>query len=154
MNPSEIQQVTAGFGARFPKLFEKLGAANLEVLLKAASLVDVPKERTLFRDRMPVDFLYFVVDGNLSAYIESEGVSRQIGIIHPGEWLGEVSMLSGEPQATATVIADSECRVIKMHRVAFEKLIDENEAIATALLNQFIELMAARLRKPIISVTV
>jgi CRP-like cAMP-binding protein len=154
MNQTEIAQVMSDYQPRLQKLMDKLGRPHLEMLLKAASVVDVPAERALFRDRTPVDFLYFVLDGSLSAYIENEGLSKKIGTIGAGEWIGEVSVLSGESQATATVIADTACRVLKMHRIAFESLIDDNEAISRALLDQFIELMAARLRKPMTSVAV
>lgn len=147
MNPNELKDAVAEFQSRFPKLVEQLGAANLQTLLAASSLQDVPKGRALFRDRLPVDCLYFVVDGELSAHIESNGAMRKIGSVRPGEWLGEVSVLSGEMQATATVIAETACRVIKVHRLSFEKLIAENQVIAKTLLDQFIELMAQRLRK-------
>jgi cAMP-dependent protein kinase regulator len=154
MKPTEIAHVIATIRTRFPAMLERMGQPNLEALLAAASVLDVLPGRSLFRDRMPVDYLYLVLDGTLSAYIEEKNQSKKIGEIHPGEWLGEVSVLSGEMQASATVVADTPCTVVKLHHLSFEKLIAEHEGIAKSLLEQFIELMAKRLRAPMTSVAV
>lgn len=146
MKTNQAPTLMSEFEARFPKIAEELGRQNLGMLLDGASVLEVPAGRTLIRDRMPVDFLYFVLDGILGAYIEESGKSMQLDKIKPGEWLGEISVLSGELLASATVVTETPCKLVKVHHLTFGKLIAENEAVAKVLLENFIALMAKRFR--------
>ena len=146
MKPNEIPAVIAEIETRFPKLVSELGRANLEVLLAAASVQEISSGRALYRDRMPVEYLYFILAGTLQVSVELAGKSMPLATVHHGEWLSELSLLSGERVASAAVIAQTPCWVLKLHHLSFEKLIAENDAIAQVLLEQLIELMAKRLR--------
>jgi CRP-like cAMP-binding protein len=141
--------IIAEFSACFPKMSQELGPQNLESLLDGASAQEYPEGRTLIRDRMPVDYLYFVLSGTLNAYIEEGGNSMMIATIKPGEWMGEISVLSGEFMASATIVSNTKCKLVKVHHLTFEKLIAENEAVAKVLLDHFIRLMADRFRAPL-----
>ena len=138
----------AAFEASFPQLAGAFGPANVAELLDGASIQEFPAGRKLIRDRMPVECIYFVLAGELSAYIEEGGKSRKISAIKPGEWLGEISVLSGELVASATVVSDSPCRLLKVHHLTLQRLISENETVAKVLLEALIALMAERLRTP------
>lgn len=146
MKSSQAATVVAEFEERFPKISEELGPENLELLLDGASILELVAGRTLIRDRMPVDFLYFVLDGSLGVFIEDAGKSRRLNTVKPGEWLGEISVLSGEFIASATIVTDTPCKLVKVHHITFGKLIAENEAVAKVLLEHFIALMAKRFR--------
>jgi CRP-like cAMP-binding protein len=146
MKITETSAIAAQFQAAFPKIADRLGPQHLSQLLDGASVQEVAPGRTLIRDRMPVDFLYFVLAGEMGAFIEQGGISQRVGTVRPGEWLGEISVLSGEHLASATIIADTACVVVKVHHMSFEKLITENEVVGKVLLENFIELMAKRLR--------
>ncbi len=148
MKTNQTPTVISEFEARFPDIAEGLGRHHVGLLLDGASVVEIPAGRTLIRDRMPVDFLYFVLDGTLTALIEEAGKSRPLATIEAGEWMGEISVLSGEYLASATVVTDTACKLVKVHHITFEKLIAENETVAKVLLEKFIELMAKRFRVP------
>lgn len=143
-NQTTIEQ----FKASFPQLARDLGDTNLEQLLEGASAVEYPAGRKIIRDRMPVDHIYFVLTGTLSAYIEHEGKLQHLSVVGPGQWLGEVSVLSGEMVASATVITDTACKLLKVHDLTLQKLISGNETVAKVLLEALIALMAERLRQP------
>jgi CRP-like cAMP-binding protein len=149
MNSTENNPIIAEFSACFPKMAQELGRHNLETLLEGASQQEYPPGRTLIRDRMPVDYLYFVLAGTLNAYIEQDGNSMMIATIKAGEWMGEISVLSGEFVASATIVTDTPCKLVKVHHLTFEKLITENETVAKVLLEHFIRLMAERFRAPL-----
>jgi len=146
MKPTDQQPIVAQFEARFPQLSRELGPANLQMLLGDASVQEVAPQRTLIRDRMPVESIYFVLDGALGVHVEQDGQSKRIAAVGPGEWIGEMSVLSGEFLASATIITESPCTLLKVHHMLFEKLVTENEAVAKVLLDHFIALMAQRLR--------
>ena len=149
MNSKEMIAINAEFAAAFPKLSTELGADNLTLLLDGASVQELAEGRTLIRDRMPVDFIYFILSGSLSVFIEQAGVSMKIAITKAGEWLGEISVLSGEYAASATLMTDTPCKFVRVHHISFEKLIAGNDRIAQVLLDNFIGLMAQRFRTPV-----
>jgi len=138
----------AAFEASFPQLASELGRGNIEQLLDGATIQDFPAGRKLIRDRMPVECIYFVLSGSLSAYIEEGGKSRKVGDVGRGQWLGEISVLSGEMVASATVVSNTPCSLLKVHHLTLQRLISENETVAKALLDALIALMAERLRTP------
>lgn len=146
---SATASALAAFESSFPQLAAALGRANLEQLLDGATIQDFPAGRKLIRDRMPVECIYFVLSGSLSAYIEDGGKSRKLSEVRQGEWLGEISVLSGELVASATVVSDSACRLLKVHHLTLQRLISENETVAKVLLDALIALMAERLRAPL-----
>ncbi|MGZ5817597.1 MAG: Crp/Fnr family transcriptional regulator [Burkholderiaceae bacterium] len=140
------QTLAAEFAARFPTLAAGLGPDNLKLLLDGAQIQEFPAGRAVIRDRMPVDHIYFVLDGMLNAFIEQGGASMRLADIKPGEWMGEVSVLSGEFVASATVVTLTPCKLLKVHHMTFEKMIAGNETFAKVMLENFIALMAERLR--------
>jgi CRP-like cAMP-binding protein len=149
MKPSIDQATIIEFEARFPQMARELGRPNVEMLLDGASVQEVAAGRTLIRDRMPVDFIYFVLDGTLDVHIEQDGKSRKIATVKPGEWMGEISVLSGELLASATIITHTACKLLRVHHITFGNLITENQTVAKVLLEHFIALMAQRFRAPI-----
>jgi len=146
MKTTETSVLAGQFAAAFPSIAGQLGPQNLGKLLDGAAVQEIAPGRTLIRDRMPVDFLYFVLDGELGAYIEQAGKSQRVGTVRPGEWLGEISVLSGEMLASAAITTDTSCLLMKIHHLSFEKLLAEEPAVAQVLLENFIDLMAKRLR--------
>lgn len=59
-----------------------------------------------------------VIDGTASVTRDGEHVAT----INPGEIIGEIALLSGEPR-TATVIADSDCLIYAMSPRGFNTLL-------------------------------
>lgn len=134
------------FRRAFPGLAAALGPANLEVLLKVVRPVELPAGRILFRDRMPVESLYLILDGELAVTLGEGEHTLSLGRSGPGEWLGEVSVLSGSMTASTMVTTVTPCRALKLHFQDFDQLIRDNDDIANALLSDLINLLASRLR--------
>ncbi len=137
------------FEQRFPSVAAELGPDNLARLLEACTVVDLPPRRKLFRDRMPVDSLYLVLEGEMAVSLEDAGKVLELGKVKPGDWLGEVAVLSGEQLASSTVTTVTPCRALKIHAQDFERLVIHDEDIAYALLGQLVDLLAGRLRESI-----
>lgn len=149
MSVRDMNPLTPFFESAFADMAAELGPVNVQILLQHASLVEVEPGRRLINDRMPVEFLYFVVEGELSAYLEVSGRRINLGRIQPGVWLGEISVLSGEAKASSTVEAVTACRLIRLHQRRFVDLIADNVDIAQVLLERFIDEMAKRMRTSI-----
>lgn len=141
------QELAAEFEQRFPQVAAELGPENLSRLLEACVVVTLPPRRKLFRDRMPVDSLYLLLEGELTASVEDGRKMLTLGKINPGDWLGEVAVLSGENLASSTITTDTQCRALKIHARDFERLVLHDEDIAHVLLGQLVDLLAERLRE-------
>lgn len=140
-------KLTTEFSARFPALAEELGAANLGTLLAATTPYDLPAGRKVIRDRMPVDSLYLILDGKVSISVEANKRAIKLGELGPGEWLGEVSVLSGELLASSTVTTEKPSRFLRLRHEKFEELIWKNTEVSGVLLRQLVLMLADRLRK-------
>ncbi len=140
-------ELAAEFEQRFPQAAVELGPDNLARLLEACVLVTLPPRRKLFRDRMPVDSLYLVLEGEMTVSVEDGRKTLALGKVKPGDWLGEVAVLSGEMLASTTVTTDVPCRALKIHAQDFERLVIQDEDIAHVLLGQLVDMLAQRLRE-------
>lgn len=141
------QDLATEFQRRFPAVSGELGPENLSRLLDACSVVDIAPGRKLFRDRMPAESLYLVLEGELSASLEDGSKTLEVGRIRPGDWLGEVAVLSGEMLASSTVTTLTRCRALKIHHRDFEDLVIHDEDISHVLLGQLVDLLAKRLHE-------
>jgi CRP-like cAMP-binding protein len=136
----------AGFAEHFPQLVQELGPDNLRSLIDAMSPLELPNHRKLIRDRMPVDSLYFLVEGEVAISVEEDGRQISLGNLGPGQWLGEVSVLSGEMLASSTVTTVTPVKLLRLKHQAFEDLLSRNSVVAGTLLRYLSRMLAERLR--------
>jgi CRP-like cAMP-binding protein len=140
-------KLTNEFSARFPALAEELGPANLGTLLQATTSLELPAGRKVIRDRMPVDSLYLILDGKVSISVEANKRAIKLGESGPGEWLGEVSVLSGELLASSTVTTETPVRFLRLRHEKFEEMIWKDSEVSAVMLRQLVLMLADRLRK-------
>ena len=134
------------FKRRFPGLAGQLGARNVEVLVGATTALELPAGRKVIRDRMPVDSLYIVLDGELTISVEENKKAIRLGHVGPGQLLGEVSVLSGELLASSTVESKTPVKLLRLRHEKFGELIATNYDVANALLKELVGMLADRLR--------
>jgi len=140
------EDLIAEFQSRVPDTANELGPDNLERLLSVCVETTLPAGRRLFRDKMPAESAYLVLEGELLATIDSNGHTIEVGRIGPGDWLGEVAVLSGNRTASSNVSTVTPCRLLKLRAQDFEELAMHDEEVSSVLLGRLIELMAGRLR--------
>lgn len=146
------ESLIAEFEQRFPDIADELGPENLTRFLEACVLVKLPEGRQLFRERMQVESLYMLLEGDMVATVEGSAKNSRsgaltVGHIRPGDWLGEVAVLSGEMQASATVTTKTRCRALKIHSQDFERFVLYDEDISHVLLGHLVDMLAQRLRE-------
>ena len=73
--------------------------------------------------------MFFVVEGTVE--VEARESSRELG---PGDFFGELALLTEDGTRTARVRAKTDVRCIAFDRAAFENLIREHPDIAATLL--------------------
>jgi len=100
-------------------LFSNLSQRHLGKISKHVDQVQVERERVLAREgKIGWEFI-FIVEGK--ARVEKDGkVIRQLS---GGDFLGEISLIDGEPR-TATVIAETDMTIWTVHKRSFDHLLD------------------------------
>ena len=135
------------FCTYFSSLADELGPLNTATFLKGVTVLELPAGRKLIRHRMPVDSLYFIVAGTVAVSVEDAQASTFLSELGPGQWLGEVSALSGELMPSATVTTQTPARFLRMRHQILEDLITTNQAVASVLLPHLVLMLSDRLRK-------
>jgi len=102
--------------------------------MSANDEIDVRKGTVLFRQGDPSDTMYVVAAGRVRLTLGAGAEVREIGVLGPGEFFGEISLLSGESRsATAEVIEDS--RLLVVGRDAFNMLVQDDLETVTRMLS-------------------
>lgn len=110
-------------------LFAELEPDSLERIAAAATDVDVPAGQPLTQPGAPGTGMFFVCDGTVE--VESRESVRELG---PGDFFGELALLTEGGTRTARCRAKSDVRCIAFDRAGFENLVREHPDIAATLL--------------------
>jgi CRP-like cAMP-binding protein len=85
------------------------------------------------------DDFFLILEGSATV-ARRRGLSRiKLG---PGSYFGELALIDGGPRS-ATVVADTEVRCLRLARAPFQRLLRTEAEVAFALLREF----AARIRE-------
>ena len=129
---------TSAAELRTLELFEHCTDDDLAVVSRAVTGVRrVPEGQVICAEDEVADRWWIVIEGQ--ADVTSEGL--YLGTILPGESIGELALLDGEPR-TATVTATTDMVLHELEGKSFVDALLEAPNLAVALLRQF----AARLR--------
>jgi CRP/FNR family cyclic AMP-dependent transcriptional regulator len=119
-------------------LFARISRSDLEMLGKLADEVELPAGKVLMREGESGSEMFIVADGRIR--VEHDG--KTIAELGPGDWLGEMAILSeGTRTATATTIEPTRAFVVG-HR-EFHSLMDRMPSVRTSVL----ECVAERIKR-------
>jgi CRP-like cAMP-binding protein len=85
---------------------------------------EVEAGATIARQGAPADKFVIVIDGEVEAVRESDGQSGTVATLGPGDFFGEVSILT-EAQRTATLQAKSASTILTMDRDEFTSVVGQ-----------------------------
>lgn len=113
---------------------------RIEPLLKRKI---VPEGVTLFLSGDPGDSIYVVKRGRVEIFVrDTTGSKVTLTVAGQGEIFGELSLLDKGPRSASAVTAE-ECELLWLEHDEFERLIEQNPEIVSALL----VVLAQRLRQ-------
>ena len=118
------------------RLFSALSKKELNQIGRASDEVSVPSGKTLVEEGSTGHEFFLILDG--SAIVKRNG--RKIATLGPGQYFGELALLARGPR-NATVVADSDSRLLVLGQREFSGLLDEVPGLAHKILNT----MATRL---------
>jgi len=110
-------------------LFDRLDRKHLERLGMLTEEVDVPAGKVLIRQGELGDEMMVIVSGTVT--VERDGA--QINALKHGDFFGEIALIDRGPR-TATVTADTPCRLLVINHRDFHALLDEFPEVATEVL--------------------
>ena len=118
-------------------LFANLSGRHLNRVAGAGRIRRIHRGTTIVRAGEPGDSLYVILDGEVS--VRRRGLRPlSLGM---GSFFGELALLDGGPR-TASVVASEPVVVFTLTRSRFLKLLNDEPAIAVAVLKE----LARRLR--------
>ncbi|SRR5581483_6333651 len=121
--------MAGAYDLRTIPLFAELEPEALARLAEAATEVDVPAGQPLTQPGAPGSGMFFVCDGTVE--VEARESTRELG---PGDFFGELALLTEDGTRTARVRAKTDVRCIAFDRAGFEDLVREHPDIAATLL--------------------
>jgi CRP-like cAMP-binding protein len=95
---------------------------------------------------MPVDSIYFLLEGEVAVSVDEGDKMIPLGNLGPGQWLGEISVLSGEMLASSSVTTVTPVKLLRLKHQAFEDLLSSSDVVARAVLDEMVKMLTERLK--------
>ena len=99
-------------------LFSGCSKGELRELAKSADELDIREGTVLTREGRPGREFFVLLEGTA----EVKKGSRKLNTLGPGDFFGEIALVSREPR-TATVVARTPARVYRLGREGFDRLV-------------------------------
>ena len=103
-------------------LFDKYGA-------------QVEPGEILFTEGETGEEMFVIRSGSVRVYVESAGIEKTLAVLGPGEFIGEMSLLTGSPRS-ATAVAAEKSSLLKVKGKVLEEMIVHNTEVALRLIRK------------------
>jgi hypothetical protein len=104
------------FFAAFPR-------PALDQLLSSTSVLSFAPGETIMREGEPGTAMFLIADGAVDVHThDTAGKPLQLATLGPGEFFGEVAMLTGRPR-TATIVASDRATVVEISREDLDSIM-------------------------------
>ena len=110
-------------------IFAELGDDDLQCVADAVNEVEVPAGQLLVQPGAPGSGMFFIADG--TAVVETKRDEVELG---PGQFFGELALMSEDATRTARVQAKTDLRCLALDRASFRTLVAEHPEVAASLL--------------------
>ena len=115
-------------------LFERLEEEELHQLAAEMERLQLSAGETLFRRNDAGNSLFILIEGllNVQVDLKGAGVDETVGQLSPGDFFGEMSLLTGEPRS-ATIQARTQAVVYEIYRPTIVQLIEKRQEISECM---------------------
>lgn len=119
---------------RNASFFKPLSDEMLVELAEQVETVELPKDYLLFSKGDPGDSLYIILQGWVKIVTEgSNGEELVLNHCGPGEAIGDVGLIDGEPR-TAGVVTLSPMKAIYLKREVFQDILERQPLLALGVM--------------------
>ena len=112
-------------------LFRDVELESVLGLLQDCPVRELQAGDTLIHLGQPNHFLYVLLSGRLRIHLKLS--ADPIAVLPPGEIVGELSLIDGQP-ASAYVVADDRCRLLVVNEKTLWSLVESTHVVARNLL--------------------
>ena len=135
----EIQQRLTALDLARVELFRTMNDEERRKLGERLRFTPFMKGEVMTRQGAEAHWLYILTKGSAEVLLSADGVTKQVSVLHAGDFFGEMSLLTGEPRsATVQALEDSEC--YRLDRQAFEDILRARPELT----QHFSEILARR----------
>ena len=110
-------------------LFAGLDDDALAQIAEATNEVEIPAEQVLVQPGAAGTGMFFIAEG--TAVVETKRDHVELG---PGQFFGELALISEDSKRTARVRAKTPLRCLALDRASFRTLVAEHPEVAASLL--------------------
>lgn len=127
-------------------LFSGMGQGESRLLGAVMQVYEAEPGQTLIREGEPGDYMLLVMRGLVDVLRRDEhNFPRQIAVATPGQVLGEMSMVDGEPRFATCVVRET-CRLAMLSRASLLTLMQREPVLGNKILLKLVSLLSERLR--------
>lgn len=127
-------------------ILESLSEEARAALSAAGEISGLPEGAYLLKQGDQHERLYFLLEGKLSASCHSDNSIVELGMIMPGESVGEMNVIDPR-KASADVKAARASRVWSISKPALDAFMDVNPAAGVNLMRALATMLCRRIRK-------
>jgi CRP-like cAMP-binding protein len=113
-------------------LFRRLDKNSIRPLIEASSMIGVPANQIIINEGESGDYFYIMARGTARVSHTIGKNNINLALIHPGDYFGEWSVLTGAPRA-ATVSAIDRVDLLRIERSAMLNFIQSQPDVAGRL---------------------
>ena len=113
-------------------LFKNLSPESLAKLEKVTEVFNLNAGQNIFTEGEVGDSLFIVAKGQLNVTKEIEGKTQVLKVMKPGDILGEMGLLTGQPRS-ANAVAKTELSLFKIGRIVFDEITHNDPAIRNTI---------------------
>ena len=124
-------------------LFDDLSDAELNKIARLLKEQKLAENDQIFAQDDPGDALYIVLQGRVRiATTDHFGRERVLAFYGPGEFFGDMAVLSGAPRS-ASASASSDVRLLQLRKDDFDVLVSTNVGVMRGMLRVMVERQTA-----------
>src|SRR5438477_8658427 len=124
-------------------LFGGLADAELAKIARLLKEVKVVENDIIFQQGDVGDSLYIVLQGRVRiATTDQLGRERVLAFYGPGEFFGDMAVLTGEPRS-ATASASTDVRLLELRKEDFDVLVATSVGVMRGMMRVMVERQAA-----------
>ena len=129
------------------EIARKLAAEDISALVPYLDVLRVEEEACIIREGAPGDAWYVVMEGEVCVSKNViHGPPHVLSHLGAGECFGEMALIDGSPRL-ASIHAVTDAALVRLPAASFQRLIDENPALAMKLVLAMGGVIAQRQRE-------
>jgi CRP-like cAMP-binding protein len=137
---SNVEDVIAGI-----PVFESLKPKELRQVASIVHRRKYEAGETIVCQNDPGLGMYMIESGEVTVLLEENGTTKELAILHKGDFFGEIALLDESPRS-ATVVAHTDAELIGFFRPDLFDIIEKTPAAGIKIVLRLAHLLGDRLR--------